>query len=293
MEKLLSDVSNDDVKAEFDKINDVDELGGTPSDSSTDEKPTGAPAAEAVKSETPADDQEVTESVPYARFKEVNDKIKELEEYKELYEQNKQYIRVNPETGRKEVFIPEESAPRKVQEEDQGLELNEEEQFAFDNVQQGVVSKIVQRTLTNIFKQQREVAQFQSEIKTNWDNAVKEFPEVSNKDSALYKKAQTILQTKYTQKLGEGKFYTPPHAHYTAVLEAKVLLDREAASKTKVVVEEKKNQKQQVFVSKKGDAQPAGKKKLTEKELQGLSREDLDRQLEEEFYALNPDSRTD
>ena len=283
-------ISEEDVKAaaaEFEK--NIEELGSAPSDSSSEEKPTGAPAPEAVKSETPVEKEDETQAVPYSRFKEVNQKLKELEEYKELAEQNKQYVQRDPETGRLKVTIPERE--EKPIEEDKRFQWTDEEQLAFDSVQVKAVEKLLERKIYERERQQIQAMNYQREVNSHWEDAKKEFPEVADIKGRLYQTAQEILKNKYIQKIGNGQIYVPPHAHYTTVLEAANKLRREAEGQKKVKIEENKVQKQQAFVQSKTVKGPEGKKNYSDKELSELNSKELSQRLEEEFYELHPEER--
>lgn len=285
--EMEKEITEEDVKsaaAEFEKK--IEELGGTPEESSPEEKPTPAPAPEAVKSVTGEEEKE-PEVIPYGRFKEVNQKLKELEEYRDLYEQNKSLTRRNPETGKLEVHIPEET--KQPEEDVKRFEWNDEEQLAFDSVQVKAVEKLLERKIYERERQQVQMMNYQREVGQHWEDAKKEFPEVVDIKGRLYTTAQEILKTKYVQKLGNGQIYVPPHAHYTAVLEAANKLRREQEGQKKVNIEEKKTQKQQAFVQTKVSKGPEGKKKYSDKEFEKLSRDEQDTAMKEEYYALHPD----
>lgn len=279
-------ISEEDVKqaaAHFEKS--INEVGEPSEESSPEEKTPSAPAPEAVKSVTEEEEPKV---IPYERFKEVNQKLKELEEVKELYEQNKDRVRRNPDTGKLEVHIQE---PEVKVDDDKRFEWDEEEQLAFDSVQTRAMEKFLERKIYQRERQQVQAINYQNEVKSHWSEAIKEFPEVADVKGNLYQTAQEILKTKYVQKLGNGQIYVPPHAHYTAVLEAANKLRKIQDGQKKVTIEEKKTQKQQSFVSNKPSKGPEGKRKYSEKELQDMSSQDLSKQLEEEFYELHPDER--
>lgn len=285
------EITAEDVKKQFDEISNKGEVE-TAEESSTEETETSASATEAVKSVT--EEAQETEEVepkviPYERFKEVNTKYKELEE---LAEQAKEFIVKDPVTGK--LSLKQISDTPKEEKQEDSFKLSEEEMLALDSVQINVINKLLDKRIAERERQSEQLRHHNTETQQWWDKSRDEYPELKGqnfKESALYKKAVQILKDQYVVWSPDKKsFYIPPRAQYLSVLQAEKELSKDKAKTSQAKLEEKKLNKQQVFVeNKSGTAQP--KKKVDEKEFEELdsqSQEDaLRAQFEESSKVLD------
>ena len=289
------EISNEDVKAEFEKLE--QERAESPKESSTEEKEASTSTSEVVKSvieevDKPVEEKE-PETIPYTRFKEVNDRKTALEE---LAESAKDFIETDPTTGKLRLKIPQETVKEAEVKEKKGLELSEEEQLALDSVQLNVIKKIIahenQERESKFVEAQEAQRTYQKETNDWWGKCVKEYPELGKegfKELPLYKRAIEILKEQHIVWSADKKtFYIPPKAQFFSLVQAEKELNRDKVKTTQAKIEEKKNQKSNVFVEKKSVQQQA-KKKTDEKEFESLSPSEQDAALQEQWNEAHPD----
>lgn len=273
------EISQEDVKKQFEELQSVEQVEAK-SESSTEEKEISAPSPEDAKSVT----EEVVEEtdpkvIPYSRFKEVNDKVRQFEE---LEKEAGNFIERGPD-GKLRLKTQE-----KKESEDDALKLTEEEQMALDSVQVSVVDKLVNRALALRERQAENNRVYQDQTKTWWEKAQEEFPQVKEKNGDFYKRADKIFREQYVRDLGNGKWTAQPNAHYLSCLQAEKELSREKVKTGQARVEEKKNQKTNIFVEKKS-GQVQAKKKVDEKDFENLSPSQQEDELRAQFESRNSD----
>lgn len=273
------EISTEDVKKQFDEISNKVEAE-TSEESSTPEKKASAPTPEVEKSVTEEVEEAEPKVIPYSRFKEVNDKVKEFE-------------RLEQEVGGLVERGPDGKLRIKVQEkekepEDDVLKLTEEEQLALDSVQTSVVSKLVQREFSQRERQAENTRVYIEQSSNWWNKAQEEFPQVKDKSSDMYKRADKIFREQYVTDLGKGKWTAPPNAHYLSCLQAEKELSRDKVKKEQAIIQEKKTQKQTVFVSKKSDVAPE-KGKVKPKDLDDMSHDQQEQALRDEWNEIHKD----
>lgn len=283
------EISNEDVKKQFEELSNKGDVE-TSEESSAEEKEIPASSTEDVKSETGEENVEEVEPkvIPYERFKERNERAKELEE---LLEQGKDFIVKDPITGKLTIKVPEKEEKPEV--EDKRFDLTEEESIALDNVQISVVQKLFNKWQNETTKQFEEQRKYAVETDSWWKKCQGDYPELKGenfKELPIYKKAIEILKDQHTVWSKDKKsFYIPPNAQYLSLVQAEKELSRDKVKTSQAKIEEKKTQKQQVFVEKKSGVQQA-KKKMDEKEFEesdSQTQEDaLRAQFEESKMAL-------
>lgn len=284
------EITSADVKAEFEKLQ--DKAPEATEESSTEETKESAPASEAVKSVTEEKTEQSEESseeqaVPYKRFKEVNDRKTELEE---LADQYKDIIVKDPVTGKLTVKVPDKESQQEP--EDKGLELSEEEQLALDSVQLSTIKKVIAHEYQQRQKQEQAQQVYRKQTDDWWSKTTEDFPELKTpkfKDTPLYQRAVKILREQHVVWSPDKKtFYIPPNAQYLSTVQAEKELAREKVRTTQAKIEEKKNQKTNVFVEKKSSVGQA-KKKVEEKEFESLSSSDQENALREQWEEQHAD----
>lgn len=269
------DVTDQDVKKEFEK-NYEEEIGGTQPESSPDKKPLPASSAEDVKPVTGEEKQEKSESVPYARFKEVQERAKQADELDQLVNRYPDKVRRNPATGRLE-FVTE------TKKEIDPLELTDEDRLAFDETQLAVLDKYLSRKVKEEREKIYQEQKFREEHDNYWNKTQEEFPDVKDQKSALYQKANEIFVKKYVQWNKDGtNWWARPEGHYLSVLEADRELKKVAESRKKGEAEEKKNKNQNNFVERKSEKQPP-KSSSEDEDVDSMSESEINEKMEEQF----------
>jgi hypothetical protein len=270
-------ITDADVKKQFDEISNKPEDEGS-EESSTEETESAETSTEDVKPET-AEVEDEEKPVPYSRFKEVNSRKTELEE---LAEQAKEFIVKDPVTGKLTLKLPTEES-KKEEVEDKRFDFTEEESIALDSVQLKAIEKLFGKLTYQQTKQFQEQQQYKTETDKWWAKTQEDFPTVKDKNSELYKRADKILREQHVVWGKDGNtFYIPPKAQYYSVLQAEKELTREGVKTKQAKIEEKKTQKQQIFVEKKGGTQQT-KKKVDEKEFEELDSQSQEDALREQF----------
>ena len=285
---MEKEITNADVKKEWDDKNKSSEQAEATEESSTEETKASESSTEDVKTvteETSEKTEETTKSdpkvIPYSRFKEVNDKLKT---YEELEREATGLIERGPD-GNLRIKVIEKAQEK----EDKGLELTEEEQLALDSVQVSVVDKLVNRALALRERQTENQRVYREESSKWWSKAQEEFPEVKNMESDLYKRADKIFREQYVQFSKDGKQWTSPaNAHYLSCLQAEKELAHEKVKTGQAKIEESKNKKQQVFVEKKSVSSQT-KKKVDEKEFERMTSAQREESLREEWDEKHHD----
>lgn len=281
-------IEDADVKKAFDEANPVnEELGGDQPAPSADKKLPSASSSEDVKSVTEEEETEDVDDVnggkpvPYSRFKEAQEQARKAKEYEEFLSQNSDMVKRDPVTNRL-VRITKEEVKTKNDDD-----LTDEDLLAFDEHQLKVIEKLTAKREREAIARMDGQRRQQEETSNWWNKTKEEFPDVTNKDSELYKKADEIFTKQYV-KFGPGNrtWYAEPNSHYLAVLQAdremKLALKKKEDSKSKSVEDEKKNNKQNTFVEKTSKTAPKVQPK-SDKELETMSRSELDDLLEKEM----------
>ena len=281
------EISSEDVKKQFDEIQ--TQQAEAEKESSTDKTKVAEKTAEVVKTETAeeteqtAQTEEETKAIPYSRFKEVNDRLKELEE---LEKEAGQLVERGPD-GKIRVKVQPEKKDL-----DKDLELTEDEKLLVEAGQTplSVVKKEIQKLHREEQRETENNRVYREQSKSWWDKAQEEFKDqgIADKNSVFYKRANKIFMEQYFQDLGNGKWTAPPNSHYLSCLQAEKELQREKVKTSQVKIEEKKNQKQQVFVEKKSNQQQS-KKKVDEKDFENASPSEQDALLKEQWDEAHPD----
>lgn len=253
------EVTDDDLKKAMD-VKQNEELGDAPDDSSTEEKSTPVTSPEDVKSVTGV--KKVSEAVPYERFKEVLDKQTRLE------------LELEQEKQRK--------VETKVTEPDPD-ELTEEDKLYFDEAQLRVIEKIAARREKQAINRINTERQYWEEAHSNFKKASTKFPELANRESEIFKRADKIVRDKYTQWSSDRKtYYIPPNAQWLAALEANEEIREEKERLQKATKEEDSNKKQNGFVSTKTKRAPVASK-ATQEDEDNMSPAEMDRAMKEDF----------
>lgn len=280
------EISTEDVKKQFEELSNKPDVEGS-EETSTEETETAEETSEVEKTET-AEVEDESKPIPYTRFKEVNDRKKELEE---LAESAKEFIVKDPVTGRLTLKMPNKEETKVEQEpEDKGLELNEEEQLAIDSVQMNVIKKVLNHELQQRQKQDSVQQVYREQTDNWWKKTTDDFPELKSekfKDTPLYQRAVKILSEQHVVWSPDKKtFYIPPNAQYLSAVQAEKELAREKAKTKTAIIEEKKTQKSNIFVEKKSSKAP--EKKTTEKkEFEEMSSSAQEDALRAQFEEAN------
>lgn len=270
------EISDNDVKQAYEEI-EGQEQEPAAEESSTKEKGTPAPSAEDVKSVTGEEKQEQSKTVPYERFKEVQDKASKAREYEDFLQSNGDKVKRNPVTGKLEFVLPEQ----KQQRDDD--DLTEEDMLAFDETQIKVIDKLLNKRERQVYDRMDATRIHKEQTESNWTKALQKWPDLKNQESQLYKRADQILREKYVQWDKSGKtYYIPPKAHYDAVRDAYDDIQDEIAAIKKAEEEEKKNKNQNAFVEKKSTREPPQKLR-SEKDVKEMTLQEMDDEMEEEF----------
>lgn len=266
------EISQEDVKKEFEELQ--TKQAEATEETSTEETEASESTSDVVKPVTEETNEVEPKVIPYNRFKEVNDKVKAFED---LQKEAENLIERGPD-GRLRIKVVEKTPAEEV-----GLELTEEEQLALDSVQSSVVSKIIQREFMQRERQAENTRLYREESSNWWNKAQEEFPEVKNRESDLYKRADKIFREQYvTFGKKKGEWTAPANAHYLSCLQAEKELSREKVKTSQAKIEESKNKKQQVFVEKKS-GQVQAKKKVDDKEFENFSNSEQEAAMLEQW----------
>lgn len=280
------EISTEDVKKQFEELSNKAEVEAS-EETSTEETETADTTPEVEKTETAEVDDE-SKPIPYQRFKEVNERKKELEELAEAY---KDHIVKDPITGKLTIKVPNESEKRQEEPEDKGLELSEEEQLALDSVQMNVIKKVLNHELQQRQRQERVQSQYREQTDQWWNKTTEDFPELKAanfKELPVYQRAVKILKEQHVVYSPDKKtFYIPPNAQYLSMVQAEKELAREKVKTSQAKIEEKKNNRQTVFVEKKSSQAP-DKKKVDTKEFEDQSSSEQEATLRAQFEEANP-----
>lgn len=268
----MKDVTEQDVKEEFDKL---EQEEAKPEVSSDLKDKQGAPSPGDVKTVTPGK-QEKSQAVPYERFKEVQEKASKVDEFDSFLKENEGKVRRNPVTGKLEFVQETKSAETK-----DPFELTDDDMMAFDEQQLKVIDKILHRRERELVSRSEQAKVHKEESDKWWSRAQEKYPEIKDQNSELYKKADKILREKYVVWDKSGRsFYIPPMAHFHAVRDARDELDEQATTEKQAEQEEKKNKPQTEIVSK-GSKEPA--KSKTKTDTSKMSEAEMDAVMKEEF----------
>ncbi len=286
MEKRPEDLTEEDVtdetlRKEMDENLSEEELGGDSKESSTDEKPSSETSTEDEKPVTDKVEKEESESVPYNRFKEVNEKANKYQQQLERLE--RQYPDRVKRNADGDLELVEKEERKQVQEPDPD-ELTDEDKLYFDEAQLKVIEKIAAKRERMAIHRINSERQYWSESESYFNKAKEKFPDLVKKDSEMWKRADKIIKDRYTQWSPDKKtYYVPPNAQWLAALEAneEIRSEKEKVEKTKK--EELTNKKQNTLVETKSKKSPSKKDRIDSEDFDSLSREEQDAQMFEEF----------
>ena len=260
--------SEEEMRKDFDAkqaVDETEEIGGAQEESSDSKKPAEESSSEDVKPETSEEDEK---PVPYNRFREVNEKTKELEAERERLRQENEELK----RGSKE----------KQQEEDPD-DLSEEEKLYFDEGQIRVIQKVVNKAKRQALQDEYQKQDYWQKRNSYFGKATAKFPELAKKDSELYKRADKIVREKYTEWSKDRKtYFIPPNADWLATLEAAEEIREEKANLEKARKEESGNKKQNVMVESKGRRAPVATKE-DEKPINEMDEDELKSSMEADF----------
>lgn len=267
---------------------DIEELDGTPEGSSPDESASGASPAGGVKSGTPEGQEQ---SVPYSRFKEVNEKAKRAEELEEALSEYKDKLVRDPLTGKLKLRF---EAPKTEKREPDEDDLTEDEKLAFDEVQARAFQKMTRREIRSAVAEYEKRTSFvekdRSERTSWWNKTVEKFPDIAKEDSELRKEAEKIVREEYAQEVKDPKtgrvvgVYVPPKANYDATVKAAWNLKERKEEEERSRREAGKMKAQNGFVSKSSKGTP-GKESKKSDNFEDLTPDEQQEVLREEFEA--------
>jgi hypothetical protein len=281
------DISTDDVKKQFEELQ--NKPAEATEETSTEETEAAAPSAGDDKTETAEKTELDDESkpIPYSRFKEVNERKRELEE---LAEQAKEYIVKDPVTGKMVLKMPQKETVQQQEDKEPQLVLTDEEQLALDSVQMTVVEKLFNVWQAKQHRQSQQQNQYRQQTDDWWNKTKEDYPELKAanfKELPIYQRALNILKEQHIVWSPDKKtFYIPPNAQYLSMVQAEKEMAREKAKTSQAKIEEKKGQKQTIFVEKKSSQAPV--KKVTKvEEFENSSALEQDAILKAQFDEAN------
>lgn len=271
----------------------IEELESTPEGTSPEETGSGASSSGDGKHVTP-EGQEKSGYVPKARFDEVYAKAKRAEELEEALAEHQDKFTRDPITGKLKLRFEEKPKAQPQSDDD---ELSDEDQLVFDEQQQRVIQKLLNKQQRQIFTAYERAQTDSRERAKHWDAATKKFPDLLKEDSELRKEAEKIAREEFAQPIKNSRgevtgIYLPPKANLDAAEKAYWRLRERAEEADRAKKEANKMKNQNTFVNRSSKVVPE-KGNKSDDDFENLSPDEQSAVLEKEHREQMENQETE